>query len=211
MDTISFNFEDFSFKTLVNRKFPLHTSFAFAKFQHAEMRLSNFRCCNFRKANFTNADMRSSNFSYSDFSGADLTNADLSHSDLSHAIFRNTNFTNTNLERANIECAEFDNCIGLLDPSDWIEENFDSDDEGIIVYKEFTWNMPRLNFSMVHPSRTMLSGSGISFAPLAYLKTRGSSPIFRCRILWRDAPSIVVPFNTEGVARCSRLQVIEKV
>jgi len=35
--------------------------------------------------------------------------------------------------------------------------------------------------------------------------------LWECLILFEDAPDIVVPYNTDGKARCGRLQLIKKI
>lgn len=35
--------------------------------------------------------------------------------------------------------------------------------------------------------------------------------IYRCRIRWIDLAGVVVPYNTDGKARCARLEILEQV
>jgi hypothetical protein len=57
-----------------------------------------------------------------------------------------------------------------------------------------------------------MCGCGVNFAPLSWIREHySSSIIWRCRIRWLDCVGVVVPYNTDGKARCSRLELIEVV
>jgi uncharacterized protein YjbI with pentapeptide repeats len=136
---------------------------------------------------------------------ANLSRADLSDADLSRA----------NLSRANLSRAK-----NLLNPIIWMADNFEHDDLGFIVYKTFgayqnppeTWKIEAGSFieENVNPLPTNGCGCGINFATVKWIKADQSNPvIWRCRIRWMDCVGIVVPYNTNGKARCARLELIE--
>jgi hypothetical protein len=43
------------------------------------------------------------------------------------------------------------------------------------------------------------------------IKNYTTAPLWRCRIRWAWLPGVVVPFGTDGKARCSRLEMLEEV
>jgi len=120
-----------------------------------------------------------------------------------------------NLSRANLSRAK-----NLLNPIIWMADNFEHDDLGFIVYKTFgayqnppeTWKIEAGSFieENVNPLPTNGCGCGINFATVKWIKADQSNPvIWRCRIRWMDCVGIVVPYNTNGKARCARLELIE--
>jgi hypothetical protein len=143
-----------------------------------------------------------------DFSGADLSGADLSGADLSGA---------------NLSGADLSSAKNLLNPVKWMADNFEHDGLGFIVYKgigntEYVmpdyWTIEPNSFieEVPNPLPTIVCGCGVNFATLKWVKKNyGLSTIWRCRIHWMDCVGVVVPFNTDGKARCSRLELIEVV
>ena len=104
----------------------------------------------------------------------------------------------------------------------WMQQNFEHDDFGWIVYKTFGayyinehWNVKTDKYigENVNPLPTNDCGCGINFATLAWVKNYSGEnrEIWRCRINWIDSCSIVVPYNTNGKARCGRMQLLEVV
>jgi hypothetical protein len=82
-------------------------------------------------------------------------------------------------------------------------------------YKNDEWNVESNAYieENVNPLPTNECGCGINFATLAWVKKDSgeSKEIWRCRISWMDSCSIVVPYNTDGKARCGRMQLLEVV
>ena len=68
------------------------------------------------------------NLSEANLSGANLRGAELSEADLRGANLRGANLRVANLSQVN----------GLLNPIDYIKENFETTTEGIICYKTFS-------------------------------------------------------------------------
>jgi hypothetical protein len=67
---------------------------------------------------------------------------------------------------------------------------------------------------IVNPDRCTECGSGVNFATLDWIKKDPHSykkEIWQCLIHWEDLADVVVPFNTDGKARCARLQLIKIV
>ena len=127
-----------------------------------------------------------------------------------------------NLRRADLRRANLSGAKNMLNPIKWMADNFEHDDLGYIVYKTFgayqtppeSWKLEAGAFleENVNPIPTNDCGCGINFATIKWIKGDQSDPkIWRCRIRWMDCVGVVVPYNTDGKARCSRLELIEIV
>lgn len=157
--------------------------------------------------------------------GANLANANMMAANLSGADLIASNLTGTNLTNVILTGTNLSGCIGLLDPTKFMFENFEHDELGWIVYKIFgayrpspkTWKIEAGSIieEVVNPARERKCGCGVNFAPLAWIKSNcyraKARPIWRCKISWFDACGIVVPYGTDGVCRCSRMELIEVI
>jgi hypothetical protein len=137
---------------------------------------------------------------------ADLSGADLSGADLSGA---------------NLSGADLSQVKGLLNPTEWMAENFSSTDDGYIVYKAFGVDLTTYNQScfgkirkgkyiteIVNPLPTVGCGCGINFATLGWIKGYyPNAQIRECLIEWKDLATLVVPYSTDGKARVGRLKI----
>ena len=178
----------------------------------ADLSGANLRLANLRRANLRRAALSGANLSGANLSGANLSDADLRRADLRRA----------DLSGANLSDADLSGAKNLLNPIKWMSENFEHDDLGFIVYKTFdayqtpptSWKLETCSFieENVNPLPTNSCGCGINFATIKWIKSDQSDPkIWRCRIRWMDCVGVVVPYNTDGKARCSRLELIEIV
>ena len=149
------------------------------------------------------ADLRGANLSDADLRGANLIRADLSGADL---------------RGANLSGAK-----GLKIAKDYLSQ-FERAKNGIYVYKTFGayqappdyWIIEPKSFieEVVNPDRCTECGSGVNFATLDWIKSNSETknlPIWKCLIYWDDMADVVVPYMTDGKARCARLQLIEVV
>jgi hypothetical protein len=170
------------------------------------------------RADLSHANLSGADLSDANLSGADLSDANLSDADLSGADLRRANLSGADLRRANLSGAKnLFNCI------QWMQKNFEHDDLGWIVYKTFgayykkdDWNIKTDEYieENVNPLPTNDCGCGINFATLKWINNDSIArelPVWRCRINWMDSCSIVVPYNTDGKARCGRMQLLEVV
>ena len=163
-------------------------------------------------------DLRAANLSYANLSDADLSDANLRYADLSDA-----NLRDANLSAADLRAANLSGVIGLLDPVEWLKTNFETDAEGVIVYKrigetEFDapshWAVEPGAYltEVVNPTRTVECGCGVNFGTRDWCRWHYEmATLWRCRIEWWDLAGVVVPYNTDGKARCARLRLIEPV
>ena len=139
---------------------------------------------------------------------ADLTRADL---------------TDANLRDANLRSADLTNSKGLKTAKEFLSQ-FERTEKGVYVFKTFGayndppnyWKIEPGSFieEVVNPDRCTECGSGVNFATLDWIKDDSPAnqlPVWKCLIHWEDMADVVVPYNTDGKARCARLQLIEVV
>ena len=119
--------------------------------------------------------------------------------------------------------ADLSGAKGLLDPVEWLKANFDSDAEGVIVYKRIgdTSYSPPAHWTVepgayltevVNPTRTVECACGVNFGTRAWCEDEyPSATLWRCRIEWWDLAGVVVPYYTDGKARAPRLKLLEIV
>ena len=202
----------------------------------ANLRLADLCGANLRLADLHGADLSLANLSGADLNGADLSGADLNGADLNGADLREANLCGANLRLADLHganlslanlsgadlrLANLSGACGLLDPSLWIGQ-FETDEYGIIVYRaengfyvhSGAWIFENGEILIETPNsdRCADCGSGVSFATKRWIMGNITDPvIWKARIPWGWLPSVVVPYNTEGQARCAFLELIEEV
>ena len=149
--------------------------------------------------------------------------ANLSGANLSGADLRRANLPGADLWRANLSGAG-----GLLNPIEYIRENFEvlTDDNGVVIgfyaYKSFGLHYPvadkwviepgSIIEEVVNPNRTDDCGCGVNVATKGWVqkKSRGSD-FWKVLISGLDMLSVVVPYNTDGKIRVGRCQLIKIV
>jgi hypothetical protein len=196
---------------------------------------ANLSGANLSGANLSGADLSWADLSWADLSGADLSGANLSGANLSEADLSRANLSRANLRRAdlsganlseadlrgaNLRWADLSRAKGLLDSTEWLKANFEHDTEGIIVYKcigntEYTapahWTIEPGAYltEVVNPSRTSDCACGVNFGTRAWCEAHyTTADLWRCRIEWLDLAGVVVPYHTDGKARCERLKLL---
>ena len=159
------------------------------------------------------------------FSGANLFRADLSRAHLSDATLFRADLSGANLSRADLNGVNLSGATGLLVAREWLENNFDNDELGVTVFKaagdthydspdDWVFEPGVFLRETPNPCRTTSCGSGVSFGTLAFIQQEPKlrhCTIWRCRIHWLDLADVVVPYNTDGKARCGRLELIEEL
>ncbi len=110
-----------------------------------------------------------------------------------------------------------------MSQSDWLEENFERVEEGYIVYKRIGHTQYRIPDRWVikegsileevpNPDRCTECGCGVNFGTKEYVSTNYThAPLWECLIQWEDFIDVIVPFNTNGKARCGKLKLIRVV
>lgn len=144
-----------------------------------------------------------------DFHYADLSDADLRCADLS---------------AANLSDADLSAATGVLTGRQWLVDNFEQDGLGLIVFKAIgntsyampeQWEIEPGAFleEVVNPLPTVACGCGVNFGTLAFIHKEYSHArsVWKCRIRWIDLADVVVPYGTDGKARCGRLELVDKI
>lgn len=131
------------------------------------------------------------------------------------------NLQGMHLQGANLQGADLSGVTGLLDPREWLSQ-FQTDEHGVIVFRaqvgvyaapaHWSFTPGAYLTEIPSPDRCTECASGVHFATMNWVKTKHPrQPVWRCRIEWMDLAGVVVPYNTDGKARCARLKLIEIV
>ena len=146
--------------------------------------------------------------------------------DLYGANLRGANLYGADLREANLRGADLSETKGLLNPTTWLREKFKTTPEGLIVYKALGdtyqpapshWTTAPGEYleEVVNPDRGTDCGCGVNFATPEWIQANysgriqnGTVQVWECLIEWLDLASVVVPFNTDGKARCGRLKLL---
>ena len=188
-----------------------------AELREADLRLANLGEADLRWANLRGADLRGANLR-----GADLRGADLRWADLSGANLRGANLRGANLRGANLRGANLGGATGLLNPSDFFAENFETSNIGYIVYKVFggeydppeQWDIrpDAIIEEEVNYDRCTACACGINVATLDWVKSNyPKKQIWKCLIEWPWLAGVCVPYNTAGNIRASKVRLLETV
>ena len=187
-----------------------------------------------RGANLSGADLSGVDLSEANLRGANLHGANLSEADLSGADLRWANLSGVNLRGANLRGADLhgvnlSGAEGVFKPAAWLQEHFRMVDDGIIVYKAIGetyqlvpdyWKIAPGEYleEVVNPLPTCDCACGVNFATREWIQDEykikieaGSVKVWECLIEWLDLASVVVPYNTDGKARCERLKPLKIV
>ena len=153
--------------------------------------------------------------------GANLEGANLEGANLEGATLREATLEGANLEGANLEGANLSESTGLLDPIDYLEKNFETTADGIIAYKSFghLYHSPAgwaiapnsIITETVNPNRTDNCGCGVNVATREWIANNTQGVVWRVLIRWAWLPGVIVPYNTDGKIRCSRVELLQIV
>jgi len=197
-----------------------------ADLRGADLRGANLEGADLRGANLEGADLRGANLKGADLRGAklwkaNLRRADLERADLQGAVLRRADLRGANLRGANLREADLSGVQGLVDPVDYILNNFESAPEGVVVYKTFgsayspnpSWKIEpgAVIKEVVNYDVTLECACGINVGTLDWvLKNNADNlPIWKCLIWWEWLAGVCVPLNTGGKIRASRVQLLE--
>ena len=193
-----------------------------ANLSGADLSGADLSGANLSGANLSGADLSWANLRQADLSGANLSWANLSGANLRQANLRQADLSGANLSWANLRQADLSGAEGLLEPFCWLRDTFETTDRGITVYRAqsgqfanpYGWVFePGSELTEVcHPDRTLDCACGVAFATLEWVrKNHPSDTVWRCLIPWPRSCGVVVPYNTDGKARCDYLELIEVV
>ena len=186
-----------------------------ANFTNAFLKYANFRNAYLRNANLINANLRNAN----------LINANLRNANLINADFTNADLTNADLTNAYLTDAIMDNCKGLIEPIKYLDETFEKEECGYIVYKTFnsqysapkSWKIEEKSEIIendIETDRRKVCGPGINVATKKWVSDHYPyNQIWKCLLKNEDAENLkntVVPYATDGKIRCRKLTILEK-
>jgi len=178
---------------------------------------ANLNEADLRSANLNGATLNGANLIWADLRWANLRSVNLSWADLSGANLRWANLKNANLRWANLNDANLSGALNLLNQEEWLKENFQEVEGGLLVYKAFgetcfnqTWNVVEGEpiKEVVNPNPTTECGSGVNFATLAWIRREFKHKKVTIReMVLPPFVQVVVPYNTDGKARAAKLIV----
>lgn len=202
---------------------------------------AELRSANLMGADLTSADLTGAVLRCADLTDTNLMDADLTGVDLTGANLRCANLTYADLTDANLSCANLTDAVltsadltranlsgakGLLNPAQFIRENFRRGEDGrLIVYKTFGSEYPPPGSWKIEPGSYITEvcnadradgcSCGVNVATRGWIDSnaanRSNAPVWECRIDRDDECGIVVPYNTNGKIRCERVQLIRIV
>ncbi len=194
-----------------------------ANLSRANLSGANLSDANLSDANLSRADLRSADLSRANLSGANLSDANLSDANLSRADLSGADLRSADLSRANLSGADLSGCLNLPSVAIFLSQ-FERDDLGLIVYKRIgngTSYSPPAHWKIepgayltevVNPDRGTECGCGVNFATRQWCgQNYDRADLWRCRIRWIDLAEVVVPYMTDGKARCGKLELLEVV
>lgn len=138
------------------------------------------------------------------------------------ADLRGANLAGADLAGANLDGAKLSGAAGLLSPIDWMRDNFEAISDGYIAFKSVGQTAhTKPDYWAIEPGAILTEtvnriptnpcGCGASFATRYWISAHyPDATIWRCLIRWAWLPGVVVPYNTDGKARCEKLQLIEQ-
>ena len=186
----------------------------------ADLRRANLSGANLSGADLSGADLCGANLRRADLSGANLSGADLRRANMSGANLSGANMSGANMSHANMSGAD-----GLIRAVDFFEKSFQKLTEGYIVFKRIgigkTPNNPPARWTIEegsiieevpNPDRCTECGCGVNFGTLDYCnKNSKDADLWECLLRFEDLADTVVPYMTDGKARCARLTLIKKI
>lgn len=202
-------------------------NFAEADFSEVDLSEVDLRWADLRGADLSYADLSEANLRSANLRGANLRKANLNEASLMLANLQHADLTDAVLTGVDLRYANLSGVTGLLDPAEWLFSQFESTVDGLLVYKAFgDTQFPRWTEAPagtvceelgVNPDRCTVSGSGVNFGTLEFCRTNYQAEdfqdceieIWKCLIRWKDISTVVVPYATDGGARCARLTKIE--
>jgi hypothetical protein len=189
-----------------------------ANLSRANLSRANLSGANLSRANLSGADLSRANLSRANLSGADLSRANLSGADLYGANLSRANLSGADLSRANLSGA---GGLGNFDALEWFRKNFKKTRRGVIVYKCFNGSFPPNPAWKIEPGSVISENCGpmptdscacgINFATREWVeREHPDATIWRCLIPWAWLPGVVIPWSTDGKARCSKLVLLRE-
>jgi hypothetical protein len=185
-----------------------------ANLEGANLGRATLEGANLGRANLRWANLEGANLGRANLEGANLFGADLEEADLEEADLRGTNLRGANLRWADLSGAQ-----GLPRAADFLRQ-FPATQTSVLVLTQKPgplnapppqWNIAEgaVLTEVVNPDRCIHFGCGVSFAAPGWFYTADN--LWLAEIAWLDLADVVVPFGTDGKARCGRLTLVRRV
>jgi len=193
-----------------------------ANLRGADLRGADLREANLRGAYLSGAELGDANLGGADLRWADLREANLRGANLSGANLREANLRGANLRGADLSGADLSGAAGLLNPVEWLKLHFKFE-KTLKVFKAFkdtscspnpAWKIEENSVIEEEPNycRADDCGCGINFGTLEFIRANyPNSEIWECEIEPEWFFMVVVPYNTDGKARCGKMRLLKKL
>lgn len=218
----------YNHKLWINREGGYRADLSGADLSGVALRWIDLREANLSRTDLRNADLSGADLGRADLSGAELSGVNLRWANLKGANLRNADLSwadlsGADLRDADLRDADLSRTVGLIDPIDYLNKNFDKTSKGYIAYKVFgmyktppaTWNITKKSIikEVVNPSRTNDCGCGINISTKEWIKKKDPEikKVWKVLIKWEWLSNVVVPYNTDGKIRCGRIMLLEEV
>ena len=193
-----------------------------ADLSHVESSKADLRSANLCEADLSSAGLFRANLSCANLFKADLSNACIDLAKLNDANLFDANLSGVDLRHIDLSDIDLSGVKGLLSPIEYIMENFEKTEDGIIVYKSFgkhfalnpNWEIAEGSIieEVVNPLPTVDCGCGINVATKEWARDESAKhPVWECLIRWEWLAGVVVPYQAEEVIRASRVQLIKPI
>lgn len=170
-----------------------------------------------RNANLCNATLWNANLVGADLTDVTLRGANLRGANMINATLKGVDLVGVDLADSNLYLA-----YGLMSPTTFIKEHFERTPDGYIAYavfkSQFSDNLKSeiKSGSVVEEEvcfdRREYRARGINVAPIDWVKANHpDQDIWRVLIRWEWLPGVCVPFNSDGIIRCERVELLEIV
>jgi hypothetical protein len=194
-----------------------------ANLSGADLSGANLSWADLSGADLSRANLSGANLSGADLSRANLSGANLSGADLSGADLSGANLSWADLSGADLSGADLSGATGIknFDALEWFRKNFKRTKRGVIVYKCFGGSYPANPAWKIEPGAVISENCGpmptdecacgINFATKEWVqREHPGRTIWRCLIPFAWLPGVVIPWNTDGKARCSKLILLRE-
>lgn len=214
-----------------------HTYLILANLLEADLMYANLENAILFKAALSDVDLSYTNLIKADLSYAYLYNANLKYAnltmarlegtDLRYARLTGANLTDVRLELTILAKVDLNDTKGLINPIEYLNNNFEKTTEGYIVYKIFDeyknkWEIKPNSIieTEVNYNRCDKYGCGINITTKKEAKKLQKNikkemnkkyEIWKLLIKWEWLPTIVIPYNTDGRIRCGKAMLIEVI
>ena len=190
--------------------------------ENVNLRCINLKGANLKGANLKNANLISKNLNCADLSGTNLSGANLNFVNLSDTDLRGADLILANLSGADLKGANLSGCKGLINPIDFMNNNFEKTKNGYIAYKCFNAEFKSPDYWIIkensiisevcNSNRTDNCGCGINVATLKWVQDNyNNEPIWKVLIEWEWLLGVAIPYNTNGKIRCAKVKLLNIV